>query len=205
MIDVYNDGKPTELRYLARLIGNRVRMQGFIVSDFMDRAERVLPRHGRAAGSGAAAGARRRCMKGSTRCPTRFWGCSAAATRARCWCGCNEPRGATERRSRPPAHRTDPEAFCMTLRVQADAAPVHGIWQPFVAICGVHRCTAGQPDPLLRRRYRLSGRALRCDIRSSATILYRSSGRQRRRSPPCLRFPDGEFIDRRLFCFSTSN
>ena len=39
MIDVYNDGKATELRYLARLIGNRVRMQGFIVSDYMDRAE----------------------------------------------------------------------------------------------------------------------------------------------------------------------
>jgi hypothetical protein len=39
MIDVYNDGKATELRYLARLIGNRVRMQGFIVSDYMARAE----------------------------------------------------------------------------------------------------------------------------------------------------------------------
>jgi hypothetical protein len=39
MIDVYNDGKATELRYLARLIGNRVRMQGFIVSDYMERAE----------------------------------------------------------------------------------------------------------------------------------------------------------------------
>jgi hypothetical protein len=38
MIDVYNDAKPTELKYLARLIGNRVRMQGFIVSDFMGRA-----------------------------------------------------------------------------------------------------------------------------------------------------------------------
>ena len=39
MIDVYNDGKPTELRYLARLIGNRVRVQGFIVSDYLNRAE----------------------------------------------------------------------------------------------------------------------------------------------------------------------
>jgi NADPH-dependent curcumin reductase CurA len=38
MIDVYNDAKPTELKYLARLIGNRVRMRGFIVSDFMGRA-----------------------------------------------------------------------------------------------------------------------------------------------------------------------
>jgi len=38
MIDVYNSGKPTELRYLARLIGMRMRVQGFIVSDYMDRA-----------------------------------------------------------------------------------------------------------------------------------------------------------------------
>ena len=38
MIDVYNNGKPTELRYLARLIGMRVRMQGFIVTDYLGRA-----------------------------------------------------------------------------------------------------------------------------------------------------------------------
>ncbi|MET4896502.1 NADP-dependent oxidoreductase [Sphingomonadaceae bacterium jetA1] len=38
MIDVYNDAKPTSLKYLARLIGNRVRIQGFIVSDFKDHA-----------------------------------------------------------------------------------------------------------------------------------------------------------------------
>jgi len=37
MIDVYNDAKPTRLKYLARLIGNRVRIQGFIVSDFKDQ------------------------------------------------------------------------------------------------------------------------------------------------------------------------
>ncbi len=38
MIDVYNSAEPTSLKYLARLIGNRVRMQGFIVSDYIDRA-----------------------------------------------------------------------------------------------------------------------------------------------------------------------
>ena len=38
MIDVYNDAKPTSLKYLVRLIGNRIRMQGFIVSDFKDQA-----------------------------------------------------------------------------------------------------------------------------------------------------------------------
>ena len=38
MIDVYNSGAATQLRYLARLIGNRVQIRGFFVSDFMDRA-----------------------------------------------------------------------------------------------------------------------------------------------------------------------
>lgn len=38
MIDIYNDGKATELKYLARLIGARITMRGFIVSDYMARA-----------------------------------------------------------------------------------------------------------------------------------------------------------------------
>ena len=38
MIDIYNDGKPTELRYIAKVIGARIRVQGFIVSDYMARA-----------------------------------------------------------------------------------------------------------------------------------------------------------------------
>ncbi len=38
MIDVYNDAKPTSLKYLARLIGNRVRIQGFIIADFKDHS-----------------------------------------------------------------------------------------------------------------------------------------------------------------------
>lgn len=38
MIDIYNDMKPTELRYLARVIGARITMRGFIVSDYMPRA-----------------------------------------------------------------------------------------------------------------------------------------------------------------------
>jgi NADPH-dependent curcumin reductase CurA len=39
MIDVYNSGAATELRYLARLIGNRVQIRGFIVSDYFDRRD----------------------------------------------------------------------------------------------------------------------------------------------------------------------
>ena len=37
MIDVYNTMKPTELRYLARIIQARIRVQGFLVLDFFGR------------------------------------------------------------------------------------------------------------------------------------------------------------------------
>lgn len=37
MIDIYNDGKPQELRYLAKVIGARINIRGFIVSDFISR------------------------------------------------------------------------------------------------------------------------------------------------------------------------
>jgi NADPH-dependent curcumin reductase CurA len=38
MINMYNTGAPTELRFAARIIGARIRIQGFIVSDYMNRA-----------------------------------------------------------------------------------------------------------------------------------------------------------------------
>jgi len=37
MIDLYNDMRPTEFRYLARVIQARIRLQGFIVTDFFGR------------------------------------------------------------------------------------------------------------------------------------------------------------------------
>ncbi|WP_081988031.1 NADP-dependent oxidoreductase [Sphingomonas sp. 37zxx] len=39
MIDIYNSGEPTKLRYIARMIAARVRVQGFLVSDWMGQAE----------------------------------------------------------------------------------------------------------------------------------------------------------------------
>ncbi|WP_425228203.1 NADP-dependent oxidoreductase [Sphingomonas sp.] len=39
MIDMYNTGAPTTLRYAARIIGARLKIEGFIVSDYMDRAD----------------------------------------------------------------------------------------------------------------------------------------------------------------------
>ena len=38
MIEMYNTGAPTTLRYLPRVIGARLRIEGFIVSDHMTRA-----------------------------------------------------------------------------------------------------------------------------------------------------------------------
>lgn len=38
MIDIYNSAKPTELRYLARLIGMRIAMKGLLVSDHIAQA-----------------------------------------------------------------------------------------------------------------------------------------------------------------------
>lgn len=38
MIDIYNDGKPQSLKYLAKVIGARIAIKGFIVSDYMARA-----------------------------------------------------------------------------------------------------------------------------------------------------------------------
>jgi NADPH-dependent curcumin reductase CurA len=37
MIDVYNEPKPTQLRYAAKIIGARIQIRGFIVYDFDDR------------------------------------------------------------------------------------------------------------------------------------------------------------------------
>lgn len=37
MIDIYNDATPTELRNIIRIVGARLRIRGFIVSDFADR------------------------------------------------------------------------------------------------------------------------------------------------------------------------
>ena len=53
MIDVYNSGAATQLKYLARLIGNRVQIRGFIVSDFMERAEEFYRDMGKLQADGA--------------------------------------------------------------------------------------------------------------------------------------------------------
>jgi hypothetical protein len=37
MIDGYNSGEPTKLRYIMRIIAMRIRLQGFIYTDYMSQ------------------------------------------------------------------------------------------------------------------------------------------------------------------------
>ena len=47
MIDDYNSGSDHAFRYIMRVIAARIRMQGFIYTDYLTRDGRILPRHGR--------------------------------------------------------------------------------------------------------------------------------------------------------------
>src|SRR3546814_16668785 len=60
MIDIYNDTRPTELRYLARAIGARIRMQGFIVIDFFPRMDEFYRSEERRVGKGGVRSCRTR-------------------------------------------------------------------------------------------------------------------------------------------------
>ncbi len=83
MIDVYNDAKPTSLKYLARLIGNRVRIQGFIVSDFKGQQDFYRDMAGML--KDGQLQREETVVGGLEKTPRHSLGCSPAATRARCW------------------------------------------------------------------------------------------------------------------------
>ncbi|MGJ3649007.1 NADP-dependent oxidoreductase [Sphingomonas sp. GlSt437] len=73
MIEMYNTGAPTQLRYAARIIGARLRIQGFIVSDYMARA----PEFYRDMAGWAQAGKLKReetVLEGLARTPDAFLG-----------------------------------------------------------------------------------------------------------------------------------
>ena len=85
MIEGYNEAQPTCLKYIMRVIAMRIRLQGFIYTDYLGEAGRLLPRHGRLdrqrpgqvarhGGRGAGQDARRPSLA-----------CSPAPTPARCW------------------------------------------------------------------------------------------------------------------------
>ena len=82
MIEMYNTGAPTALRYLPRVIGARLVIQGFIVSDYMDRAGEFY----REMGALAAAGQLRReetVVDGLEQTPTAFLGLFSGENRGK--------------------------------------------------------------------------------------------------------------------------
>ncbi len=73
MIDAYNSGEPTTLRYITRIIGMRIRLQGFIYTDYLPR----LPEFYRDMGGWIASGevkSRDTVVDGLERMPEAFIG-----------------------------------------------------------------------------------------------------------------------------------
>ncbi|MEY4269989.1 MAG: hypothetical protein RLZZ58_1205 [Pseudomonadota bacterium] len=79
MIDVYNDGKPQEMKYLIRAIPARVRMEGFIYTDqFFECVEEFYADMGGLIASGAVT-MRETVYDGIERAPDAFLGLFAGA------------------------------------------------------------------------------------------------------------------------------
>jgi hypothetical protein len=73
MIDAYNSGQPATLRYIMRIIAMRIRLQGFIYTDYLPR----LPEFYRDMGQWIAGGqvkSRDTVVEGLERMPEAFLG-----------------------------------------------------------------------------------------------------------------------------------
>ncbi len=73
MIDVYNDGKPQELKYLVRTIPARIRMQGFIYTDYLAQMDHFYADMGELIASGKVQ-ARETVREGIEATPDAFLG-----------------------------------------------------------------------------------------------------------------------------------
>jgi NADPH-dependent curcumin reductase CurA len=79
MIDVYNDGKAQEMKYIIRAIPARIRMEGFIYTDqFFDCMEEFYADMGGLIASGAVT-MRETVHKGVEATPDAFLGLFAGA------------------------------------------------------------------------------------------------------------------------------
>ena len=87
MIEGYNEAEPTSLRFIMRIIAARIRLQGFIVFDYLPRMDEFYRDMGRLAAERRRSSRARRSSTGWSRCPTRSSACSRARTSARCWSG----------------------------------------------------------------------------------------------------------------------
>ena len=73
MIDVYNDGKPQEMKYLVRTIPARIRMQGFIYTDYLAQMDHFYADMGELIASGKVQ-ARETVREGIEATPNAFLG-----------------------------------------------------------------------------------------------------------------------------------
>ncbi len=73
LIDVYNTGEPMGLKYFARVIGNRIRIQGFLFNDFAPRMGEFLAGAGALVASGQLK-SRDTVFDGLARAPEAFMG-----------------------------------------------------------------------------------------------------------------------------------
>ena len=73
LIDIYNTGEPMALKYFARVIGNRVRIQGFLFNDFAPRMGEFLAGAGAMVASGQMK-SRDTVFEGLARAPDAFMG-----------------------------------------------------------------------------------------------------------------------------------
>ncbi|MBK5264417.1 MAG: NADP-dependent oxidoreductase [Alphaproteobacteria bacterium] len=78
MIDAYNDGKPLELQYILRCISARIRMQGFIYTDFMADMPEFYADMGRMIAEGKVV-ARETITEGLESAPQAFLGLFSGA------------------------------------------------------------------------------------------------------------------------------
>ncbi|MEO7751408.1 MAG: NADP-dependent oxidoreductase [Sphingomicrobium sp.] len=78
MIDAYNSGQPASLRYLMRIIGMRIRLQGFIYTDYLPRLGEFYRDMGGWIASGQVT-SRDTVVDGLERMPEAFFGLFSGA------------------------------------------------------------------------------------------------------------------------------
>lgn len=78
VIDVYNSGAPMPLKYIARIIGMRIRIQGFLFNDFLPRMGTFMADAGAMIASGQLT-ARETVYEGLEKAPEAFMGLFSGA------------------------------------------------------------------------------------------------------------------------------
>ncbi len=79
------DGQPVPMSYPQLLLTNRLKLQGFIVSEHMEVWPEALKELGTLVGNRQAASPASRSPRASSRRPRPSWACSRARTSASNW------------------------------------------------------------------------------------------------------------------------